>query len=159
MQTSNVIDNEDLQILNAIYAAHIMQSNSTFFYSSESWETFLLEHVFDPILDIEVYNTNHIGFIQTLKTRLENKEVPVINSNFSNGGHAINAISLIQDLSMPECYYIGVYDCNYPGEKRFVKIMNSNGKITTRANEYYTNSGRAIHMTPSLEHDLAYFSE
>ena len=79
-----------------------------------------------------------------------------------NGGkdlHAINAISLVQDLNNSNHYYIGVYDNNYPGEKRYVDMECNKEYCYTQANGYYRKTGEPIRITISLEYDLDYYSE
>lgn len=62
---------------------------------------------------IKETSTNQILFI------LDNSWSMYTNEQYkeySGGLHAINAISLVQDIDNPNLYYIGVYDNNYPGE-------------------------------------------
>lgn len=54
--------------------------------------------------------------------------------------------------------YSGVYDNNYPGEKRYVNLECNKGTCVTKANNYYTSSGESVRITPSLEYDLAYYN-
>lgn len=51
----------------------------------------------------------------------------------------------------------GVYDNNYPGEKRYVDIECNKKTCVTKANSYYTNSDEPIRITASLEYDLEFF--
>ena len=153
IQDSDIIENDDKQILNAIYAAFIKQDLKYFYSSGSDLTTWLRKILID-----EVNNTIFAdGFINLLKTRLENKEAPVLISNYSGGYHAINAISLVQDKDNPNYYYIGVYDNNYPGEKRYVDVVCKNNVCLTKANSYYTESNQVLKLTPSLEYDLSYF--
>ena len=117
-QNSTVIDNEDLQLFNAIYTSYIKQFNMEFYSSSMNgllWARGLL-------MTESVWYWDGNAFLNILKSRMNDKDAPVISSNFNGGLHAINAISLIQDINNPNIYYIGVYDNNYPGEKRYVEI-------------------------------------
>ena len=93
------------------------------------------------------------GFINILKTRLQDKDAPVI----STMSHAVNAISLVQDIENPNYYYIGIYDNNYPGEKRYVDLKCKNNNCYSVANSYYSESGQPYRITPSLEYDLEYY--
>ena len=95
--------------------------------------------------------------VNILKTRLNDKDAPVIGANYSNGLHAINAISLVQDIDNPNYYYIGVYDNNYPGEKRYVDVKCNKDTCVTVTNNYYTNSNEPIRITASLDYDLEFF--
>lgn len=153
IQNNNNINNVDLQLLNAIYTAFIKQ-NETKYYSSSSSFIFWLADVLG-IDSIEYKNGN--AFLNILKARLEDSDAPVIAGNFNNGGHAINAISLIQDIDNPNYYYIGVYDNNYPGEKRYVDVECNKKYCVTKANQYYKKSKEPIRITISSEYDLKYY--
>ena len=155
MQESSTISNDDLQLFNAIYAGFIRQ-HDTVEYSSGMDIILWLRNVLGTE---EISYNGRAGFINILTTRLNNKEAPVISSSYTGGFHAINAISLIQSTSNPNEYSIGVYDNNYPGEKRYVKIVCNDTVCLTAANEYYSNSGQPIRITPSLEYDLAYYNQ
>lgn len=153
MQTSKVMNNDDTQLLNAIWTGFIRQ-NLTSYYSSGSNFVLWLRNV----LGVETTDyTGAQGFINILKSRLNDKDAPVIASNYDGGLHAINAISLVQDIENPNYYHIGVYDNNYPGEKRYVDIKCNKDTCSTVANEYYTESGQPIRITPSLEYDLTFY--
>ncbi len=154
MQESSTISNDDLQLFNAIYAGFIRQ-HDTVEYSSGMDIILWLRNALGTE---EISYNGRAGFINILTTRLNNKEAPVISSSYTGGFHAINAISLIQSTSNPNEYSIGVYDNNYPGEKRYVKIVCNDTVCLTEANEYYSNSGQPIRITPSLEYDLAYYN-
>lgn len=155
MQESSTISNDDLQLFNAIYAGFIRQ-HDTVEYSSGMDIILWLRNALGTE---EISYNGRAGFINILTTRLNNKEAPVISSSYTGGFHAINAISLIQSTSNPNEYSIGVYDNNYPGEKRYVKIVCNDTVCLTEANEYYSNSGQPIRITPSLEYDLAYYNQ
>lgn len=85
------------------------------------------------------------------------REAPVILAYFSGGLHAMNAINLIQDAKDSNHYYIGVYDSNYPGEKRYLELQCSKYSCTTKANDYYNQSGEVIRMSVSQAEDLKHF--
>jgi len=149
MQSSRVIDNDDLQMFNAIYALFIKQ-NSTVHYTSGSDFTIWLRTV------IGTESIDYVGaqgFINILKQRLNDKDAPVISTLL----HALNAISLVQDIDNPNYYYIGVYDNNYPGEKRYIDLECKKDICKTVANKYYNDSG-VLRITPSLEYDLQYYN-
>ncbi len=161
MQKSNVIDNEDKQLFNAIYAAFIKQMNEDNYVSSMN-ATYFFQNLFDSIGYLEYPENIKLddnAFINIMTMRLKNGDPLVIGSVFGGGYHAINAISLAQDIENPNYYYIGVYDNNYPGEKRYVDLECKRGKCVTVANEYYSNSGNPISFTPSLEYDLEYYKD
>lgn len=153
MQSSSVIENSDKQLLNAIYTGFIRQ-NATDHYSSSSNFTLWLRNVFGTESSEKM---NSAAFIELLRSRLDNGDVPVISSSYSGGLHAINAISLAQDNEDANHYYIGVYDNNYPGEKRYVDIECNKKTCVTKANSYYTGSDEPIRITASLEYDLEFF--
>ena len=155
IQTSNVISNDETQILNAIYAGFIKQHMQPQFTSS----TNLIVSLRNYMGTEDSYFVGGNIFINILKNRLNAKDVPVISSTYSGGLHAINAISLAQDIADPNHYYIGVYDNNYPGEKRYVDVKCNAVSCTTAANDYYDGSGEPIRFTPSLEYDLQYYKE
>ena len=155
MQKSSIIENSDLQLLNAIYAAFIRQKKVAHYASSSNFIMWLRNVIGTEQTDY----VGATGFINILKERLNDKDAPVISSSYSGGLHAINAISLAQDIENPNVYYIGVYDNNYPGEKRYVDVECNKNTCVTKANSYYTASGEPIRITPSLEYDLEYFNE
>lgn len=153
MQTSKIINNDDKQMFNAIYTGFIRQNVTTHYSSSSNFILWLRNVIGTEITDYKGAD----GFINILKARLDDRDAPVISSNFSGGLHAINAISLVQDIDNPNYYYIGVYDNNYPGEKRYVDVECNKKICVTKANDYYTNTGEPIRITPSLEYDLQYY--
>ena len=155
MQTSSIMSNDDLQMFNAIYTSFIKQNASTHYSSSSNFILWLRNVVGTEITDY----TGATGFINILKSRLNDKDAPAIASTFSGGLHGINAISLVQDIDNPNLYYIGVYDNNYPGEKRYVSLECNKDTCVTKANNYYTSSGEPVRITPSLEYDLSYYNE
>ena len=151
MQTSKIIKNDDLQMFNAIYASFIKQFNTVNYSSGTSFMLWLRKTIGTE----KTYEGNQQGFLNILKTRLNNNDAPVI---IVNGGlHAINAISLAQDIDNPNYYHIGVYDNNYPGEKRYVNIKCNDKTCVTGANKYYGKSNEPIRISLSLEADLEYF--
>ena len=153
MQTSNMIENSDKQIINAIYAGFIKQ-DATVHYSSSSNFTIWVRNVIGTETSKKL---NSAAFIELLRDRLDSGDAPVIFGIFSGGLHAINAISLVQDNIDSNHYYIGVYDNNYPGEKRYVDLQCNKKTCVTKANNYYTSSKEPIRITTSLDDDLKYF--
>lgn len=153
MQTSSIMKKDDTQMFNAIWAGFIKQNTVTS-YSSGSNFILWLRNVVGTESN---HYTDEQGFINILKTRLNDKDAPVIGANYNNGLHAINAISLVQDIDNPNYYYIGVYDNNYPGEKRYVDVKCNKDTCVTVANNYYTNSNEPIRITASLDYDLEFF--
>lgn len=153
LQSSYEIKTDDKELLNAIYYSYLKQSNTTF-YSSGSDFVLWLRNVIGTEKD-EYPGAD--SFIDIIKTRLKDKDPIVISSNYSNGLHSINAINLIQDIENPNHYYIGVYDNNYPGEKRYIDIECKKDSCVSMANSYYSNSNQPIRITPSLEYDLEYY--
>ena len=153
IQTSSVVKRDDTQLFNAIWTGFIRQNVTTHYSSGTTFLLWLRNAVGTETTEYKGAD----GFINILKSRLNSKDAPVISANYSGGLHAVNAISLVQDIDNPNYYYIGVYDNNYPGEKRYVDIQCKKGKCYTVANDYYTKSGEPIRITPSLEYDLAYY--
>ena len=152
MQTSNM-DNDDIQMFNAIYTGFIKQFVTAHYSSGTNFTLWLRNFIGTEEIDY----IGPQGFINILETRLKDKDAPVIYSSYNGGLHAINAISLIQDIDNPNYYYIGVYDNNHPGEKRYVNIKCNKDKCVTEANDYYTQSNQPIRITPSLEYDLEFY--
>lgn len=155
MQKSSIFNNDDKQMFNAIYASFIKQETETFYSSSTNF-TLWLRNAFGT--ETTGY-TGASGFINIIKSRLNDHDPLVMSSSYSEGLHAINAISLVQDIENPNYYYIGVYDNNYPGEKRYVDLECNKDKCVTKANSYYTNSKQPVRITPSLENDLEYYNK
>lgn len=156
IQSSKFITNDEKQIFNAIYSGFIRQYAITQ-YSSSSLELYLiLRNMVGAEKTKYISSSNFIGL---LRSRLENGDAPVISADFSGGLHGINAISLAQDNEDSNHYYIGVYDNNYPGEKRYVDVKCSILGCVTEANNYYTESNKPIRITMSLEDDLKFFTE
>lgn len=153
MQTSDIIDNSDKQLLNAIYTGFLRQ-DVTEHYSSSSDFVLWLRNV---IGSESTKKLNSAAFIELLKYRLDLGDTPVIQSTFSSGLHAINAISLAQDINNPNYYYIGVYDNNHPGEKRYVDLECNDKVCVTKANDYYSGSDEPLRITTSFKSDLEYF--
>lgn len=69
-----------------------------------------------------------------------------------------DATQLVQDIDNPNLYYIGVYDNNYPGEKRYVNLECKKDTCVTKANNYYSRSNQPVRISASLEYDLSYFN-
>lgn len=154
MQKSSIIDNNDKQMFNAIYTSFIKQKDMKFYSSGYNFTLWLRSLVGSESID----SYDKQSFINILKSRLDCKDAPVICSDYSGGLHAINAISLVQDIENPNHYYIGVYDNNYPGEKRYIEIECKNDVCVTKSNYYYDKSGEPIRITPSLEYDMKYYN-
>lgn len=153
MQKSYEISNDEKQMFNAIYTAFIKQDLDKKYSSGSNFMLWMRN-----LLGVEnVEKTGQNSFINVLRARLQDKDPVVIASDYGHGWHAINAISLIQDKENPNLYKIGVYDNNYPGEKRYVDLECNNKVCVTKANEYYSGSNEVIRLTISLEHDLEYY--
>ena len=155
MQTSSFVDNDDKQLFNAIYTSHIKQ-HATSEYSSAS----NLRNFFGNLFGYySVKKINSADFVNLLMTRLKSGDAPVISSRFyGDGGHAINAISLVQDNTNANLYHIGVYDNNYPGEKRYVDMECTKYSCVTVGNkDYPKSSNKPITMSVSLDEDLKFY--
>lgn len=155
MQNSIVAKNDDVQMLNAIYAGFIRQDVTAHYASSSDFTLWMRNLIGSETSE----KLDSAGFIELLRKRLESGDAPVISSSYSGGLHAINAISLVQDSKDSNHYYIGVYDNNYPGEKRYVDIECTKKTCVTKANQYYSNSKQPIRITASLEYDLEYYQK
>ena len=153
MQTSSKIKNDDKQLFNAIYASFIRQNKIVQYSSGSNFMLWLRERFGQE----EIEYKGAQGFINILVSRLNQKDAPVISSNFGDGLHAVNAINLVQDIDNPNIFYIGVYDNNFPGEKRYVSVECDGEECFTKSNEYYSDSDEPIRITPSLEYDLEYY--
>lgn len=154
MQNSAKMDDIDRSLMNAIFASQIRQ-NSVKMYSSGSAIGINATNVGASTKRM----TNSNDFISLLASRIRKHEAPVILAYFSGGLHAMNAINLIQDAKDSNHYYIGVYDSNYPGEKRYLELKCSKFSCTTKANDYYGESGEVIRISISQEEDLKHFEE
>ena len=155
MQNNSVMVQDDVELLNAIYASFIKQYNASSYSSGMNFVLWLRNVIGTESNDY----SGQQGFINILKTRITDKDPVVLASNYSGGLHAINAISLVQSIDNPNYYYIGVYDNNYPGEKRYVDVECKNDSCFTVSNSYYSMSGEPLRITPSLEYDLNYFKQ
>ncbi len=153
MQTNERFHRVDREMFNAIYSGHLKQLQ-TVSYSSGSDFILWLRNVFGTE---DTAYSGGAAFIHILKARLEDKDAPVIFSDFSGDLHAVNAISLVQDIENPNDYYIGIYDNNYPGEKRYIYVECGDKTCVTVANEYYPKSNQPLRISPSLGEDLAYY--
>ena len=151
MQTSRSIENEDKQLFNALYYLLRKQDLSTYYSSA-----FSSAYVVRDIISGETYEGgNSEAFLAILRRRLNDNDPVVI----STSNHGINAINLIQSLEDPNRYYIGVYDNNYPGEKRYLQIYCKNNQCLTELNGYYRWIDEKLRISPSLEEDLKYFEQ
>ena len=153
MQTNERFHRVDREMFNSIYSGHLKQLQ-TVSYSSGSDFILWLRNVFGTE---DTAYSGGAAFIHILKARLEDKDAPVIFSDFSGDLHAVNAISLVQDIENPNDYYIGIYDNNYPGEKRYIYVECGDKTCVTVANEYYPKSNQPLRISPSLGEDLAYY--
>ncbi len=153
MQKSSIMNHNDMQMFNAIYAGFIRQNTATHYSSGANFELWFRNFFGKESIGY----TGAKGFVNILKSRLNDSDAPVISARYSNGLHAVNAISLVQDIEDPNHYYIGVYDNNFPGEKRYVDIKCNQNTCSTKANKYYSKSDQSIRITPSLEYDLEYY--
>lgn len=155
MQTSKLIDSTDKSLFNAIYAGYIKQKSVIHYASTSNFVLWVRDKIGTETID----DSNGPIFMNILKGRLDNKDVPVITTTFSQSGglHAVNAISLVQNLDNPNYYYIGVYDNNYPGEKRYLDVECKKDKCYTQPNMYYNGSDNALRISTSIEEDLNYY--
>lgn len=153
MQNSVAMDGTDRSLMNAIFAGQIRQATVKM-YSSGSAIGIGGAAVKTNVKQM----TNSNDFMSLLMTRLRKHEAPVILAYFSGGLHAMNAINLIQDARDSNHYYVGVYDSNYPGEKRYLELECSKYSCTTRSNGYYSESGEVIRMSISQAEDLKHFA-
>ena len=154
MQTNSIINKDDRNLLNAIYASYIKQNQDEYYASGTDFYIWLR----DLTGKAPIVNDGKAGFINVLTQRLQAKDPVVLSAFFTSGYHAINAITLVQDNKNPNIYYIGVYDNNYPGEKRYVDIECNSEACFTKKNKYYSREKEVIRITESLEKDLAYFN-
>ena len=153
MQNSTVMDDIDRSLMNAIYAGQIRQTTVKMYSSGSAIG------VGSAVAKTNVKTmTNSNDFMSLMASRMRRHEAPVILAYFSGGLHAMNAINLIQDAKGSNHYYVGVYDSNYPGEKRYLELECSKYSCTTRSNSYYGESGEVIRMSISQAEDLKHFN-
>lgn len=99
----NAVIKDDSQMLSAIWRLYILQSEA----KSTSFAC-------DPDIAFEELN-RHLS-----------EKIPTVLGIFGlGGGHAINAIKLIQDMNDSNKFRIEVYDNNYPGETRYIDVSRS----------------------------------
>ena len=148
MQNSN-LKHEDLQLLNALYYLLRKQDDTTLYSSAYSAGY----AVRGAATGMDTQFVGVEGFLNILISRLKDQDPAVLSIN----GHAVNAIDLYQDINDSSIYHIGIYDNNYPGEKRYISMKCKKNKCLTIDNDYYKIKGNKIRITPSLEQDLEYF--
>lgn len=156
IQESSSINSDDKNLLNAIFASYIRQNTAHTISSGVDGITVARTIIgTDNVIDVR-----GPYFINRLYERIKSGEAPVISGVlFSDGGrHAINAISLIQDIKDHNHYYIGVYDNNYPGERQILELSCGRVSCMIKSNKYYTGSGQPIQMTLSEAADIEYFN-
>ncbi len=156
MQENSTIDSDDKNLLNAIFASFISQYTAPVISSGIDGITVARAMIStDNLVDFR-----GSYFINKLYQRISSGEAPVIGGIlFKSGGrHAINAISLIQDIKDPSHYYIGVYDNNYPGERRILELSCGRVSCMTKSNNYYDGSGDPIYITLSEQADIDHFN-
>ena len=152
MQSSATMDDIDRSLMNAIFASQIRQATVKM-YSSGS--AIGIDGAISRTASKQMTNSN--DFMSLLTSRIRKHEAPVVLAYFSGGLHAMNAINLIQDAKDSNHYYVGVYDSNYPGEKRYLELKCSKYSCTTRANNYYSESDEVIRISISQTEDLKHF--
>lgn len=100
---------------------------------------FLKQHnVRDHFFD----NIAQQGNFANLKKKLESGEpVPLALWRFGVAGHSVLACGLYQSETESNVYYISIYDSNYPGEMRYIKLTRGGSLSGTNKLEYgkYTN--------------------
>lgn len=95
------ITNDEYQLLNAIYRLYVTQTNDESIYFR-----------FDPTKAFE-----------QLKNDLQSGKPTIISFYVKNvGGHTVNAIKLIQDNENANQFKLAIYDSNFPGKVRYIKI-------------------------------------
>jgi hypothetical protein len=154
MQNSAAMDDVDRSLMNAIFAGQIRQTTVRMYSSGSA--VGIDGNVIKRTNVKQMTNSN--DFMNLITARLRRHEAPVILAYFSGGLHAMNAINLIQDAKDSNHYYVGVYDSNYPGEKRYLELKCSKYSCTTRSNSYYGESGEVIRMSISQAEDLKHFN-
>ena len=157
MQKYSSVDYNDKQLLNAIYRYHISQHMMP---KISSTSNILKEYnqvmvgIFSGLIGVTIL-TDNTRFIDLIITRVENGEVPYIGGDFTgNGGHAINVISVAQDNTNETLYHLGVYDSNYPGEKRYLTLACPFKNCDIAANAYYENAGETVYILPASLSEL-----
>ena len=152
MQSNATMNDIDRSLMNAIFASQIRQATVKMYSSGSAIG------IDGATLQTSLKQmTNSNDFMSLLVSRIRAHEAPVILAYFSGGLHAMNAINLIQDAKDSNHYFVGVYDSNYPGEKRYLELKCSKYSCITKANDYYNESGEVIRMSISQDEDLKHF--
>ena len=154
MQNSATMNDIDRSLMNAIFASQIRQATVKMYSSGSAVG---VNGGISRTASKQMTNSN--DFMSLLTARIRKHEAPVILAYFSGGLHAMNAINLIQDAKDSNHYYVGVYDSNYPGEKRYLELKCSKYSCTTRSNDFYGESDEVIRMSISQAEDLKHFEE
>ncbi len=155
MQESKM-DNDDKQLLNAIYALYLTQYNISSYHSGYSLgDAFLIggQKIFNSIVPGTPGSILYDGFVDLLIYRLKNDDPAVIGGDFAGGEHAINALAIYKDVEKVGLYHIKVYDNNHPGETRYVDLKCSGESCRLEPNEYYSGTS-SIKMDLSINDSL-----
>lgn len=73
---------------------------------------------------------------RVLKSKLANDEPVLISLRTIGKGHFLLAYGLYRSQETPNVYYVSVYDCNYPGELRCIKVTGHGELFKTYSLEY-----------------------
>lgn len=107
----NNVDQDDKNVLNAI---------NRLFYTQISYVPD--SKLDESIIEESVFSLNSNAAYSKLSNGISNNEAPVISMTYSNGGHAVNAIKIINDTKNPNKLKIEIYDNNFPGEKKYIDV-------------------------------------
>ena len=92
---------DEVALIHAIWRLFITQAadNKKFFFNSEPDKTWA-----------------------ELTNKLQSGDPVILGVELSFGGHAINAVKIVQDNNDANIFRLGVYDNNYPGELRYIEV-------------------------------------
>lgn len=145
---------DDGELFNALYRHFIMQRNREYVVNDYN-----IVQILDKVLktevipDVKKYKSKQ--FMYLLENRIKNGEAVIICIRWDKGGHAVNAISLAQDLNDPFLYKLGVYDSNSPGEKIYIDVKCSVSSCKVASNNEYGWENGKVEMLVSLEDEMA----
>lgn len=161
MQNSKQLAKDDINLFNAIYTFQMSQTdgirnqylaNTVFVQTFETLKSLLSGSHEELANEINGYN-----LIDYLKYRLEKDTAPVIGNNY----HAVNLMSIAQDIKDPRYYYFEIYDNNTPGESMWIKVGCGNIGCAYAEDTYFTSgpTHKMLTVGVSVENDKEFLEK